>query len=767
MNAVLEFLSEHGSRLAIGATAILALGCLLVWFVRQPIHKQRVAELSVIAALLWLTLAVLPMERRAPRFVMEGSPVRHALDEGPGATTLESLSNMPALTFGNATPPLERATPTTDIVPRTIPLPKAVLPPPVVATPIEFPAAETSLEPAPAIRPWLPIAFLTSVGLTLLTLSIAVWRLRRLIRHSSTPNERAVAVWRRLDPPSVSRLLATTRDVPPMSFGVFRPTVCIPALLVDGEAASLAAVLRHELAHVRHGDALSRTMFNVALPIFALHPLYWLLRKEAVFAAELRADAAAAEPEGRESYVESLLKLFNQGSRPHRFLAASTVLASKSAFSRRMTMLLERKGELSQRTPRFLLPFMIGAAMVGAAVLADRFGVAYAQEPTKKKAVKTTAEVRFADDTDVFQTQAKTKHADARPKSTTVEFSADPTLRPSADAVRSGHSVVDALALQIADKKARLAARKYSGEANELIALPLEIEIVQLESARRSALKDYELQSVERRLLDLASESEEAAATLGRNHPDQQKAERLIAGLQKRRQMLMHMIEEEGHRTEQMIRAMAEKVVRSDALPEAPVKYAPKKASGSSDASATSKVAERKPDAFASLDVSPMARVLGDLNSGLKNMSREQLEANLRNVVNEMERLRAENAKLRRQSEPASNATLDAMRSGSNALESSMPMIRHRLRMAEAEPALWQSRLDLAETSLDRVAKLHKTGAISAEEVAKAEAALTEARAALRKAQVEIESLKTLLKELEASKATKADAFNKATGVAR
>src|SRR5687768_10640345 len=122
MNAVLEFLSEHGSRLAVGASAILALGCLLVWCVRQPIHKQRLAELSVIGALLWLGLAVLPLERRTAPEVSEKNSGWHAEAEGAGMSNLEKLTNTPAQALGHATPTFEHATPTKEIAVPTIDL---------------------------------------------------------------------------------------------------------------------------------------------------------------------------------------------------------------------------------------------------------------------------------------------------------------------------------------------------------------------------------------------------------------------------------------------------------------------------------------------------------------------------------------------------------------------------------------------------------------------------------------------------------------------
>ena len=57
------WLVEHGATLLLGSTALLVAGALAVGCSRAPIHRQRLAELSVVAALLWLVLAVVPMPR--------------------------------------------------------------------------------------------------------------------------------------------------------------------------------------------------------------------------------------------------------------------------------------------------------------------------------------------------------------------------------------------------------------------------------------------------------------------------------------------------------------------------------------------------------------------------------------------------------------------------------------------------------------------------------------------------------------------------------
>ena len=51
--------------LLIGSTILLGCGALIVLRSRVPVHRQRAAELAVIATLAWLVLALLPLPRRA------------------------------------------------------------------------------------------------------------------------------------------------------------------------------------------------------------------------------------------------------------------------------------------------------------------------------------------------------------------------------------------------------------------------------------------------------------------------------------------------------------------------------------------------------------------------------------------------------------------------------------------------------------------------------------------------------------------------------
>ncbi|HEV8291225.1 MAG TPA: hypothetical protein VGP94_04860, partial [Tepidisphaeraceae bacterium] len=63
MRALLDFLVVHGPMLLVGVTVLLALAAVLVVVHRQPIHRQRIAEATMVVCMIWLILACVPLPR--------------------------------------------------------------------------------------------------------------------------------------------------------------------------------------------------------------------------------------------------------------------------------------------------------------------------------------------------------------------------------------------------------------------------------------------------------------------------------------------------------------------------------------------------------------------------------------------------------------------------------------------------------------------------------------------------------------------------------
>ena len=97
----------------------------------------------------------------------------------------------------------------------------------------------------------------------------------------------------------------------PVTFGVQRPAILLPAGWREWEPGELDAVLAHEISHVARRDALAERLSLLHRAIFWFSPLsWWLARHLADLAEEASDDAALAAGADRTRYAETLLGFF-------------------------------------------------------------------------------------------------------------------------------------------------------------------------------------------------------------------------------------------------------------------------------------------------------------------------------------------------------------------------------------------------------------------------------------------------------------------------
>ena len=108
----------------------------------------------------------------------------------------------------------------------------------------------------------------------------------------------------------------------PMSFGMLRPCIYVPAeweeQMGDGcKEAALSAdsrmelILRHEAAHIKHGDLILKTAAYLALCIHWWNPLVWLMMRYLGRDIEMACDESVLNAEGeknRKQYAQTLLQ---------------------------------------------------------------------------------------------------------------------------------------------------------------------------------------------------------------------------------------------------------------------------------------------------------------------------------------------------------------------------------------------------------------------------------------------------------------------------
>ena len=188
----------------------------------------------------------------------------------------------------------------------------ALLYPPEIVTVPAAPLALVAVAPEatatavpvapPALTLWMALGALTLVAA--LAAAVGLWRLgghalalARLRRALPEP-----------DAPGPVRVVTTPAAPTPMTFGLWRPVVVLPAGLAP-EPRALA--LRHEMVHVRRRDALSAWLEGVTAAVFAAHPGVRRLARRCGLLRELACDAALlAQPEVRPGAYAALVSRF-------------------------------------------------------------------------------------------------------------------------------------------------------------------------------------------------------------------------------------------------------------------------------------------------------------------------------------------------------------------------------------------------------------------------------------------------------------------------
>ena len=117
----------------------------------------------------------------------------------------------------------------------------------------------------------------------------------------------------------------------PMTWGIVRPVVMLPADAAQWPADRLRTVLLHELIHVRRCDLLAQALAQVACCLYWFHPLAWLalrqLRDERERACD---DAVLLQGVPPHEYAAQLLDMV-RGLRVRRStLAGAPAMAESS-----------------------------------------------------------------------------------------------------------------------------------------------------------------------------------------------------------------------------------------------------------------------------------------------------------------------------------------------------------------------------------------------------------------------------------------------------
>ena len=205
--------------------------------------------------------------------------------------------------------------------------------------------------PAPAPSRWSLGIVLVSVwagGVVVFLgwLAHGQWMVRRIVNQAPPMNsdEWQRALWEvadRLDLEQVPLLLQSERTHMPFASGFLRPVIVLPTDAESWSADRRAAVLLHELAHVRRKDLVGHTLGRIACALYWFHPLVWAAAKRLRVESERACDDFAITCGARASdYAEHLLDIVT-AVRKQITPAVAMAMAHRKEFEGRMLAILD------------------------------------------------------------------------------------------------------------------------------------------------------------------------------------------------------------------------------------------------------------------------------------------------------------------------------------------------------------------------------------------------------------------------------------------
>ena len=237
-------------------------------------------------------------------------------------------------------------------------------------------ATPSAWHPVMSLRRGLLAAWAGGATLLLGYLAVGVLSVRRIIR-SARPLD--AAPWRsllaevadRLDLTDLPRLLASDRASVPFVFGLWRPTVVLPAEARDWTEERRALVLSHELAHLKRCDPVGHALGRAACALYWFHPLVWVAARRLRAESERACDDLVLRNGVRASdYADHLLDIL-VAVRHNTVPGAAVAMARRKEFEGRLLAILDPALRRNAPRPTQVAALLTGLAAVFVAVAAS------------------------------------------------------------------------------------------------------------------------------------------------------------------------------------------------------------------------------------------------------------------------------------------------------------------------------------------------------------------------------------------------------------
>jgi beta-lactamase regulating signal transducer with metallopeptidase domain len=219
---------------------------------------------------------------------------------------------------------------------------------------VSLPGPTDSSWPRAALIAWLFVA------VVLLARVIAGWVMAsRLARRSR---------------PIAGRLYESPAVATPVAVGVWSPRIVVPRAWHAWAADMRAAVLTHELAHIRRRDTLVGLLAHVNCAIFWFNPLAWWLERRIAAAAEQACDDEVVRQSGERARYAELLVYMAHSTRRHggRVAWQTAGIAGRRALGQRIDRVLDENGGVALGPARWCALILLSAAIIVPGIACQR-----------------------------------------------------------------------------------------------------------------------------------------------------------------------------------------------------------------------------------------------------------------------------------------------------------------------------------------------------------------------------------------------------------
>jgi len=241
---------------------------------------------------------------------------------------------------------------------------------------------------------WLALCWLGGslmAGARLIVGYAAAWRARRsanpLPAGDLTMLARTLGIRRPVE------VLQTEPGAMPMTFGLKRATILMPADAAEWSAERRRIVLLHELAHVRRRDAATHLMARAAVAVYWWNPLAWKAWREFLKTRERAADDLVLDTGARASDYAGHLLETARGLRAGGAIEwAAAAMARHSELEGRLLAILDSR--VNRRAPNRATVWAV--ALLAAALIVPLSAVRAQDDHTQGMPADIDASIRVA-----------------------------------------------------------------------------------------------------------------------------------------------------------------------------------------------------------------------------------------------------------------------------------------------------------------------------------------------------------------------------------